>query len=343
MIPVFIIGTERSGTNLLRLILNSHSSIAVPHPPHIMKFFRPIEPLYGDLRKDNNFRQLTNDVCRLVELHPYPWEIKPDRGKVFLHAKDRNLINIYFEVYNQYLDFTGKKRWACKSTFMIEHVAEILRYYPDARFIYMVRDGRDVAVSAKSSIFNHFHVFYTARRWKREQELGMSWLSKLCPKHIMLVKYEDLIADPLSVTKRICGFLDEHFEDTMLEYYRSDEAKKCGSLSISWENTSRPVMIHNADKFRHSLSDHEILLFEAIAYRELRELGYPLTHPLQELMQRHDEMMRAKLKYLMYEVLFSVKAEAKHLMKDRNSWTRLKKAFYMKYICTIRRMSSQHA
>ena len=135
--PVFIIGPERSGTNLLRLILNSHSSITVPHPPHIMKFFHPIEKIYGDLNDDKNFRKLINDVCRLVELHTYPWGINPDRKKTFARVKDRTLISINFELYNQYREYAGKKRWVCKSTFMIHHVAEILKYFPNARFLYM--------------------------------------------------------------------------------------------------------------------------------------------------------------------------------------------------------------
>jgi hypothetical protein len=341
--PIFIIGTERSGTNLLRLILNSHSSIAVPHPPHIMKFFDPLVSSYGDLANDRNFRQLINDVCRMVELHPYPWEIKPERERVFLHAQDRSLISIYFAIYDQYLEFTGKKRWACKSTFMIEHVAEILRYYPDARFIYMVRDGRDVAVSAKSSIFNHFHVYYSARRWKREQQAGLSWLSGLPPKQIMLLKYENLITDPASVTESICGFLGERFEERMLEYYLSREAKKSGSLSISWENTAKPVLSNNAEKFRQCLTEKEVLLFEAIAGNELNELGYPLTHPLKKLQEMHDVMMQPKFNYRLSESLMCLRAEATHLYKDRNAAMRLKKLLFLKYIHMVRRFSGKHA
>jgi len=341
--PIFIIGTERSGTNLLRLILNSHSCIAVPHPPHIMKFFNPLVGSYGDLGNDRNFRQLITDVCRMVELHPYPWEIKPDRERVFLHAQNRNLISIYFAIYDQYLEFTGKERWACKSTFMIEHVAEILHYYPDARFIYMVRDGRDVAVSAKSSIFNRFHVYYSALRWKREQQVGLSWLSGLPAKQIMLLKYEELIADPVTVTARICGFLDEQFEERMLEYYRSREAKKSGSLSISWENTAKPVLSNNAEKFRQRLTKKEILLFEAIAVNELNELGYPLTHPLQKLQEMHDVMMQPKFNYRLSESLMCLRAEATHLLKDSNSVMRLKKLLFMKYIHMVRRFSVKHA
>ena len=100
--PIFILGTERSGTNLLRLILNSHPDIAIPHPPHIMKNFFRLEPLYSDLSKDTNFKKLIWDVVRMVELHPYPWGIKIDGDKIFRNTRERNLINIYFHLQKSF-------------------------------------------------------------------------------------------------------------------------------------------------------------------------------------------------------------------------------------------------
>lgn len=341
--PIFIIGTERSGTNLLRLMLNAHSAIAVPHPPHIMKFFAPLEPLYGNLSDEGNFRRLIGDVCRMVELHTYPWEIKPDRDKVLSDSHERNLLTIYFQIYDQYRAFTGKRRWACKSTFMIEHVAEILRYYPAARFIFMVRDGRDVAVSAKKSIFNHFHVYYSALRWQREQRLGLSWLAQLPPEQIMLLKYEDLIADPSSVTQQLCSFLGERFEKNMLEYHHSSEARKSGALSISWQNTAKPVMADNTEKFRHFLSEDEIRLFEAIAVKEMTELGYQLTNPVEELLKLYTEMLREKRSYKMTEFFLKLKAEINHLIKDKNSGARLRKNFYMTWLHAVRKLTQPNA
>ncbi len=335
--PIFIIGTERSGTNLLRLILNSHSAIAVPHPPHIMKFFHPIEKIYRNLNNDKNFRKLIHDVCRIVELHPYPWEVKPDRDNVFNSVKYRNLINIYFEIYNQYLRHTGKERWVCKSTFMIEHVAEILKYYPDARFIYLVRDGRDVAVSAKSSIFNHYHIYYTAQLWRREQQLGLLWLNKLPQEQIMLMKYEDLICDTTGVIKKTCVFLGEVFEEKMLEYHNSVEAKKSGSLSISWKNTSKPVIAGNKEKFIKNLSKKELKLFEAISFNELCSLGYKLTYEKNDLEKLHAKYMKPRLNYWLTEKFLFLKAETIHLFKDKNSILRLKKIWFMRYIKIVRK------
>jgi len=279
----------------------------------------------------------------MVELHPYPWEMRPDREDVFLRAVDRSLISVYFAIYDQYRDFVGKKRWCCKSTFMIEHVGKVLKYHPGARFIYMVRDGRDVAVSAKSSVFNHFHVYYSALRWKREQELGISWLDILPPEQIMLLRYEDLISHPAGVLQRLCGFLGETFEPGMLEYHRFGEAKKSGSLSISWRNTAMPVMSGNSGKFRRFLSEREVLLFEAIAYEALDGLGYTLTMPRQELAGLHRAMMQWRPGYWAGDALLRAVAEARHLILDTNSLMRLRKTFYMKYIRSLRRLSSRYA
>ncbi len=338
--PIFIIGTERSGTNLLRLMLNAHSAIAVPHPPHIVKFFGPLEAHYGELRREANFRQLVNDVCRMVELHTYPWEFRPDRDQVLRLARDRNLLAVYFQLYDQYLAHSGKRRWACKSTFMIEHVAGILRYHPDARFIFMVRDPRDVAVSAKQSIFNHFHVFYTARRWQREQRIGLEWLAKLPPDRIMLLRYEELLADPEGLLRRLCLFLDEPFEEEMLEYHRSCEARKSGSLSISWQNTSRPVLQNNSEKFRIQLSQQEIRIIEAIAGSEMHTLGYNPVFPPEG---QQTGLTQERFSYRFSESLLKLRAEVNHLFRDRNSAARIRKNLYLCCIAAMRRIAPPHA
>jgi len=340
MNPIFIIGTERSGTNLLRLILNAHSAIAVPHPPHIMKFFQPLLPRYGNLAKDGNFRRLIADVCRMVELHPYPWEIIPDRERIFHEAAARELLCVYFAIYNQYREQTGKERWCCKSTFMIEHVADILRFYPQARFIFMVRDGRDVAVSAKNSIFNHYHVYYSARRWQHEQRIGLNLLQALPAEQLMLLRYEELLAAPVETVKRLCDFLAVPYSEKMLEYHRFQEAKKSAGLSISWENTAKPVLGENRGKFRNLLTTQEILQFEVIAAAELRELGYQLVNKPEQLMQKRELLGRERPAYRLDEFIQKTRVEARHLLKDRNSAARIRKNCYM-FSLRIRRKFSR--
>lgn len=332
MDPLFIIGTERSGTNLLRLLLNTHSHIAIPHPPHIMKNFFKLEPLYGDLNVDVNYKKLIADVVKMVELHPYPWEIKLDREMIFNDARERNLINVFFSIYNQYLKNTRKKRWGCKSTFMIYYVALVLRYYPSSKFLYMVRDGRDVAASAKKSIFNRYCVYYTANLWKEEQQLGIYWLSKLTRDNIILIKYEELLRHPEEIVKSICSFLGESYQENMLNFFRTKEARKSGSMSISWNNTSKPIIKDNFEKFNTALRKSEICLFEAIAGPELDYFSYQLTQPFYISEGVRARGLGFKVGYAIEDIWLMINAQLKHFLCDKNNLLKFKKFWFLKWI-----------
>jgi len=337
MDPIFIIGTERSGTNLLRLILNSHPNIAIPHPPHILKNFSGLERFYGDLSVDRNFKLLINDVVRSVELHPYPWGISLDREKIFRDALDRSLISVYFAVYGQYLESSGKKRWGCKSTFMIEHVGLVRKYYPRARFIYMVRDCRDVAASAKKTIFNRYCVYYTARLWKKEQQTGIYWLSKLPKEEIFLLRYEDLLSGPDAAVRDLCAFLNEPYIENMLSFFNGEEAKKSSGLSAAWKNTSQPILKDNSGKFKKGLKPAEITLIETIASEQLDYFSYKLTEPLCISENRRAKGVKFRLGYLIEEICLMIRVQLAHLLRDKNTGLRLKKFWFLKFIGVMRR------
>lgn len=332
--PIFIIGTERSGTNLLRLILNAHPNIALPHPPHIMKNFSGLTPLYHDLGVDANFRRLIGDVVRSVDLHPYPWGIRLDCARIFKEARDRNLINIFFCIYNQFLESTGKGRWGCKSTFMLHHVESVLKYYPSARFIYMARDGRDVAASAKKTIFNRYSVYYTARLWRDEQRICIRWLNELARENIMLLRYEDLLREPEGSVRAICLFIKEDYNPAMLDFFKTEEAGKSSSISDAWRNTASPIIRDNLMKYRGELTGAEIDLFEAMAGRELALLSYALKNP-----QYAKEGKAAfRLRYLVEEWLLMLKVQLKYLFIDRNNFLRFRKFLFIKSLKVMRRI-----
>ncbi|HBL16047.1 MAG TPA: sulfotransferase [Elusimicrobia bacterium] len=330
--PIFIIGTERSGTNLLRLILNAHSAIAVPHPPHILKNLFDLEPSYGDLKDDDRFRELIDDAVRVVELHPYPWGFAIDREAVFRDACRRDLLGVYLAIYDQYAAHAGKKRWACKSTHMIRHVALIRQACPGAKFLYMVRDGRDVAVSARETIFNRYSVYYAARLWKEEQDIGLYWLGKLSPDEIHRVRYEDLLRDPRGTVTGICRFLGVDFAPGMLEAHGSSEARKSASLSDAWRNTDQPILEGNSGRFREALTPEEISLYEAIASSELDRCGYGLCRPAQESESLRARGIPFRLRYWLEEVLRMLWVQWRYLFLDRSSLQRCKKFWFVQYL-----------
>lgn len=113
---IFMIGTQRSGSNLLRLMLNQLPEIAAPHPPHILQRLTPLMSAYGDLQHDEHFNSLVDDVCRLVELNPVPWQgVELDRATIARRVSARSLMGVFEAVYEQATEAQDASTWCCKS------------------------------------------------------------------------------------------------------------------------------------------------------------------------------------------------------------------------------------
>ncbi len=272
--PLFIIGTERSGSNLLRVILNAHSGIAVPHPPHVMHWFGDLVDRYGDLGDDSALARLVDDVLALLDTHIYPWEIAPTRDQVLAALPARSLYGVTAALYDLDLAHAGKRRWGCKSTFMVHHVDTVRAVHPGARFVWLVRDPRDVAASSRKSVFSPFHPVLTARLWAEQQHAALDLEAALGPEVVLRVRYEDLLADSPGTLARICAFLGEAFEPAMLDFASTRAAQKGAALSESWAKTAQPVQSSNSGKYRKDLSVTEIAQVEAVARPLMAELGY---------------------------------------------------------------------
>jgi hypothetical protein len=340
--PIFIIGTERSGSNLLRLIFNAHSGIAIPHPPHIIHYFAKWERSYGDLNQPPAMKRLINDVLSLLKTHIYPWELEISAEKIFQEASPRDLFGIYYAIYYAYLRHEGKRRWGCKSTFMIHHAGRVLKTFPSAKFVWLVRDPRDVAASSRRSVFNPFHPFFTARLWRAQQLEGLRLAASLPRHNLILVKYEDLIADPETVIRRLCDFLQESYEPQMLNYYQSPAAQKSGQLSQSWKNASRPIIADNKNKYRKSLTVEEIRLVEGVAAELMAKFGY--DHEFPHASASPTPSSPEKFWFAVLDRFWYIQAEAHSLLHDRNHWLRWRRTWVIKKIawaCRVRTLFAQ--
>lgn len=323
--PVFIIGTERSGSNLLRLMLQAHSAFTIPHPPHFMKYLAPVAASYGDLASPENRRTLVRDALRLLRAHIHPWEHTIDEAAV-VDASSPSVFGVVAAIYEQYRGQAGAKRWGCKSTFMVDYVDEVILEYPDARFIWLVRDPRDVAASAKSSVFCHFHPLLTAKLWVAEQERAAAALDRLGPGQVHLLRYEELVAQPREQLTRLCEFLGEPFEEAMLEHHRQPAAHQIARLSESWSNSDRPVNDKSVGRHAKGLSDEERGLVEQTAGAMMERLGYPRQGSTAPVRLPSAFRVRA------VEFWMWLKVEAHSLRSDRNHWQRWLRDATVKWI-----------
>ncbi len=337
--PILIIGTERSGSNLLRLILNAHSALVVPHPPHLVHYFRPLEHLYGDLRQDRNHALLLNDIRRLISTHIHPWAHKVTHHALAALAPGNDTISAFIGLYEITTSETGKPRWGCKSTFLIHHIDELRRRLPGVQLLLLVRDPRDVVLSSKRSVFSPCHPGLSARLWDRQQRIGWELLERLDESYILLCHYEKLLAQPEAELRRICDFLGESFETPMLRFFETDEARTSGALSESWRNTLSPILSNNSGKFLSGLSGREIALVEAICRETMERFGYRPTGAAEELAKIR-VAGRPPLRHLLVNAALRLRVEARSLLHDGNHWRRWGRALLLARIRWRLRMRS---
>lgn len=274
---VQMIGTQRSGSNLLRVMLDGIEGITAPHPPHILQRFLPLLPKYGDLSESKNFHRLAEDVCELVRLNPVPWEgVTINTESVLEACQAPTLYELFRVIYETAARQHHASFWVCKSmknVFFAEGIeATGLRPY----YIYLYRDGRDVALSFQKAIVGEKHIYALARNWKNDQEEALRLRAHTPQMRFFSLSYESLIAEPEEQMRRICRFIGVDYTDRVMDYYKSRESANTAVAGKMWSNVTKPILKGNTRKFLSELSAEDIALFESVAGDTLKKLGYEL-------------------------------------------------------------------
>ena len=287
--PIQIIGTQRSGSNLLRLILNQSPKISAHHPPHILTVFYPILHKYGDLEQDDNFKKLIHDVCRLIETNPVKWDIELNREDIFSCCKLRTLIEIFKVVYKMMAEKEGATYWCCKSMANVNFYKDLESNGMKPYYIHLVRDGRDVAASFKKTLVGEKHVYHLANIWKNNFLKAKEVFQNVESERCLTIQYETLISNPKQVLDALNSFLDLDLDESALNYFDSNESKNTAAAGFMWSNLTMPIMANNTRKFIKTLDKNEIEIFERVASDLLEENGYELcTTPIMNGFSRED-------------------------------------------------------
>ena len=272
-----IIGTQRSGSNLLRVILDQSPELASPHPPHILVTFYPLLNLYGALENNEDYYRLVTDVVSYVEANPVPWE------GVALNPQDlfnRSAVNSLFElnrlIYEKAAESKGAKYWCCKSMNNVYYARELEAQKDKLKYIYLYRDGRDVAASFKKAIVGDKHIYHIASQWKKDQEASLALARSIPSGRFFSLSYEDLIGNPEATVRSLCDFLQIAYNSNMLNYYTSKTSKITAACGEMWSNLEKPIITTNTGKYLKEFRKDDLEIFELVAGNVLLELGYEL-------------------------------------------------------------------
>jgi hypothetical protein len=268
--PFFIVGSARSGTTLLRMMLNAHPDVAVPPES------RFVTELWTDAAEV--------DAASLLEglgAHKRfsAWELPIEEVRSALGDRARlSYADAIDAVYRAYARTRGKSRWGDKTPRYVEHIPFLSKLFPSARFVHLVRDGRNVALSYADVPFGPKTVAKAADLWARRVAQGMRDGRALGPARYVELRYEDLVDDIEARAKELCEFLDLPFDAGMLDYTeraRSDVLPRAAKYNP--HVTERPIA--KTRSWEADMPDRHVAVFEAIAGDVLSELGYERRHP----------------------------------------------------------------
>jgi hypothetical protein len=205
-----------------------------------------------------------------------PWEgVTLDRQDVAFRCSERTLVAVFGAVYDIMAETRGAETWCCKSLANIQHLSDIEHYFRDgAKYIYLYRDGRDVAVSFRKAVVGEKHFYHIAKEWGATQQIALGMRERAGPKRFISVRYEDITAQPEGTMQRLCKFLGYRYTPSMLNFHETDEARKAAKSSDLWGNVVNPVMADNTRKFLREAGETDIRLFELVAGDALDALGY---------------------------------------------------------------------
>ena len=241
-----MIGTQRSGSNLLRVMLDGIEQIVAPHPPHILQRFLPLLPKYGDLADRSNFYRLAMDVCQLVTVNPVPWEgISIRTDEILAACKQQTIYELFRVIYETAARQSGTSFWLCKSMKNMFYAEGIESTGIQPYYIYLYRDGRDVALSFKKAIVGEKHIYALAQNWRKDQEAALRLKEKTAEDHFFMLNYETLIANPEEMVRSLCDFLHVPYSDRVMEYYKSRESENTAVAGKMWSNVTKPILKDN--------------------------------------------------------------------------------------------------
>jgi hypothetical protein len=277
--PFFIVGCGRSGTTLLRVIMLGHSRLHISPETHFIRRLVRNVPLDRPLSPD----QVEAAVDRIVT-HPR-WQYmemsdEEFRAEAMALASPR-LADVLELIYRRHLQGTGKARFGDKTPDYVRIVPQLLSIWPEARFINLIRDGHDVAISFASKP-GWGHAYDGPRfEWTRAVRATLAYRQAPFADRILEVRYEELVTDLEGTVRRICAFLGEAFEPGMLGWHGRLDLLFPGESPDLHPKLFEPIRPDAVAAWRGKLSAIECFLIEASLHRDLASAGYDLrfAHP----------------------------------------------------------------
>ena len=277
---IFLMSSERSGSNMLRAIMSRHSAVSAPTPAHLVKSIMPLLPAYGDLGTEANFRRLAGHVVDIIASQLGNWDARLEASDIVARIPDRSFASLLRHVYAAEAEVHGNTMSFVKDNGNILWATHLRSMFEDARFIYLVRDPRDYVLSWLKSPSHAGGQREATRIWQTEQSSALAACAIASDSMPVLpVRYEELVSDPAGELDRICKFVGISREAAMTEDFTSRAHREEADKIANWENVAGEIKQTNFGKFRDGMSPGRVRWVERRLAFEMNILGYEPTRP----------------------------------------------------------------
>jgi hypothetical protein len=276
-LPVFpiLVGSGRTGLTLLRMILDSHPEMAMAHEARFL----------GHMAKKHRTYEggAALDIDRFVtDLYGFPHFrrlglARDDVREALTSAAPSSFADGVRVVFGLYARSQGKSRYGEKGPLYISHLDLLAELFPEARFVHVIRDGRDVVMAyMEAEQAAPRDVAWGAFHWRLRVSRGRKSGRRLGPGRYREYRYEALVERPEEVVREICEFIDLEYDAQMFTYQEKAESFLADAKHPDDHQHLRLAPTKGLLDWREQMSPDDVALFEGIAGDLLEELGYPL-------------------------------------------------------------------
>lgn len=273
--PFFIVSSGRSGTTLLRSILINNPDVSIPPESYVIS---------SAIRKFYTYRILDwEDLVKIIvgefEQHvsfKY-WQIDLKniyRELLSLQQNERSLAVILDKIYRYYIDqkTPGAHLWGDKTPKNVFYLKWINKVFRDAKFIHLVRDGRDV-VNSYLKKNPELRLKEACTRWNKSIEKTQSFKKEKDKQHYLEIKYEQLVQNPEKTIRLVCNFLGISYTQEMLDFTSVVDNLGDGNLQHH-TNLKNPINTKSIGKWKYDLDKTQISEISRLLNKNLKSLGY---------------------------------------------------------------------
>ncbi len=285
-IPIFfIIGRPRSGTTLIRTLLDAHPNVIVPpeYPviPDLIHRFGLHPRWTPELKKEflQAFKQpQTFEFWNYDYLQIDEQALLKDLDELPIDTPMTSAIKLFY-LHSKSVFPKQEIQWiGDKNPVYALYTRLLMKWFPEAKFLFIIRDPRDNFVSMKKFDWEAPNPVIQAWRWKYITKM-MFQLHQKYPERTFLFRYEDLASKPRNLFKKICNFLDIDDDENVFEFYRISGQENLGFIERETflkyhESLTKPINTDTIGKWEYELQPNDIEILELVAGKWLERAGY---------------------------------------------------------------------